>query len=233
MLSFPYHKIQKGYPLVFRDRSEAGIKLADRLKKYKGAQDVLVLALPRGGVVTGFEVSRLLGVPLDVLIVRKIGAPRQPELAAAAVSETGVVALNQFVVSAYMISEDYLKHEISRQKEEISRRAKLYRKGKRIANFAGKTVILVDDGVATGATMKAAIETLRKEDIKKLVIALPVAPPDTADELREIADEFVCLEVPSDFGAVGNFYQNFSQVPDEDVVMLLQESQAKGEESSG
>lgn len=216
---------------MFRDRSEAGIKLAERLKKYKRAKDVLVLALPRGGVVTGFEVARLLGVPLDVLIVRKIAAPWQPELAAAAVSETGAVAFNQFVISAYMISEDYLKNEISRQKEEISRRVELYRKGKGIANLGGKTVILVDDGVATGATMKTAIETLRKEDIRNLVIALPVAPPDAADELRGMADEFVCLEVHADFSAVGNFYQNFAQVGDEEVVMLLQEANAKSEET--
>lgn len=206
---------------MFRDRIDAGIKLAERLKNYKDSKEVLILALPRGGVVTGFEIARYLNAPLDVLIVRKIGVPWQPELAMGAVSETGTVVLNQFVVSAYRISKDYIQDEISRQKEEISRRLKLYRKGKGISKLEAKTIILVDDGVATGATMKAAIETLRKERTRKLVVAIPVSPPDTADELKRMTDEFICMETPLDFMAVGAHYQDFTQVSDEEVVRLL------------
>jgi putative phosphoribosyl transferase len=154
----------------------------------------------------------------------------QPELAAGAVSETGAVVLNPHVLSSYEIAEEYIEGEISRQKKEISRRQELYREGKGIRNLEGKTVIIVDDGVATGATVKAAIETLKKERLKRLVAALPVAPPETADELRRMVDEFICLETPSDFMAVGNYYDDFSQVTDEEVVELLRESEAEGKE---
>jgi putative phosphoribosyl transferase len=216
---------------MFIDRTDAGSKLAQRLTNYMGIKGVLVLALPRGGVVTGFEIARSLHARLDVLIVRKIGAPRQPELAAGAISETGTVVLNPDVVSGYGISKDYIEDAIIRQKEEIARRSKLYRKGGSISNIKGKIIILVDDGVATGATMKAAIETLKKEKIKKLVVALPVAPPETANELKKMVDEFICLETPPYFVAVGNYYQDFTQVSDEEVVRLIEKSQAGEEEN--
>lgn len=209
---------------MFRDRRDAGVQLASRLKQYKGMRGALILALPRGGVVTGLEIARSLNVPLDVLIVRKIGAPFQPELAAGAVSETGTVVLNQYVVSSYGITKSYIGDEVSRQKEEISRRIKLYRMGKGIGELEGKIIILVDDGVATGATMKAAIATLKREKIEKLVVALPVAPPDVADEIRGMVDEFICIETPPYFMAVGNHYMDFSQVSDAEVIEILQES---------
>lgn len=205
---------------MFLDRSDAGIKLSEKLKAYKDNKEVLILALPRGGVATGYEIARILNAPLDVLIVRKIGHPMQPELAVGAVSETGTVVLNPRVLS-FGVSEDYIKDETSIQKEEISRRIELYRKGKGISEIQGKIIILVDDGVATGATIKAAISTLNKEKLKKLVIALPVAPPDTADELKGMADEFICLETPYDFRAVGNYYYDFTQVTDQEVVRYL------------
>jgi len=211
---------------MFIDRRDAGIKLAQRLTKYRGQKGVLVLALPRGGAVTGFEIARSLGVPLDVLIIRKIGFPGQPELAIGAVSETGAVVLNGSIISLYGVSEDYIKKEISRQKEEISRRVKLYRKGESISELEGKTIILVDDGVATGATVKAAIATLKKEKITKLILALPVGPPDVAAELKEMVDDFICLEVPEYFGAVGAFYGDFTQVSDDEVVEMLERSVA-------
>ncbi len=216
---------------MFRDRRDAGSKLAEKLKNYKNRKEVLVLALPRGGVVTGFEIARYLHSPLDVLIVRKIGAPWQPELAAGAISETGAVVLNQDVLSGYGISRGYIEDAAAKQKEEIARRQRLYRKGENITNLEGKVIVLVDDGVATGATMKAAIETLKGEKIRKLVVALPVAPPETANELKKMADEFVCLETPQYFMAVGNHYQDFEQVSDEEVVRLLEESRI-GEEKS-
>lgn len=209
---------------MFAGRKDAGIQLAQRLKKYKGQKDILVLALPRGGVVTGFEIAKSLGVPMDVLIVRKIGFPGQPELAVGAVSETGTVALNESIISMYGVSGDYVKKETSRQKEEISRRVKLYRKGKALSGLEGKTIILVDDGVATGATVKAAIMTLKKEKIEKLVLALPVGPPDTVDELKGMVDEFVCIEIPDVFYAVGAHYSDFTQVSDEEVVEMLERS---------
>lgn len=214
---------------MFRDRKDAGNRLAGKLKDYEDLNDVLVLALPRGGVVTGFEIARQLKAPLDVLIVRKIGFPGQPELAIGAVSETGTVVLNKSIISGYGVSEDYVQKEISRQKEEIARRVKLYRKGKGILELEGKTVILVDDGVATGATMKAAIETLRKEKLRKLVVALPVCPPETEKELKAMVDECICLETPRDFMAVGSYYDDFRQTSDEEVVEMLRESMAWSE----
>lgn len=210
---------------MFNNRNDAGVQLTSRLKGYKDQLGVLVLALPRGGVATGYEIARYLNVPLDVVIVRKIGFPGQPELAIGAVSETGTVVLNESIISTYGVPKDYIDREISRQKEEISRRVKLYRKGKSLPNLEGKTIILVDDGVATGATIKAAISTLRKEKIRKLIVALPVAPPEAANELDQMVDEFICVETPPDFMAVGAHYVDFTQVSDEEVVKLLQLSE--------
>lgn len=209
---------------MFRDRKDAGIQLAETLKHYKGNSDVLVLALPRGGVVVGFEIAQYLNVPMDVFIVRKLGFPTEPEFAVGSVSETGTVFLNQSVISAYGVTDRYIADETARQKEEISKRVKLYREGKKLEGLENKIIILVDDGVATGATMKAAITTLKKEKIEKLVIALPVAPPSTSAELKEMADEFICLEIPYDFFAVGSYYNNFKQVSDIEVIELLQKS---------
>ncbi len=216
---------------MFDDRKEAGVLLAERLKGYKGRVDALVLALPRGGVSTGLEIARILGVPLDVLIVRKIGFPGQPEFAIGAVSETGAVVLNEQVISSYEVSPAYIEREVSKQKEEISRRIKLYRGGKGIGRLEGKTVILVDDGVATGATVKAAIETLRHEKLKELVVAIPVSPPSTAKELEGMSDRLVCLETPWDFQAVGAHYRDFTQVEDEEVVEMLKGQAAKDTEA--
>jgi len=219
---------------MFRDRRDAGNQLAKRLRQYKGVKNVLVLALPRGGVITGYEIARSLGLPLDVLIVRKIGAPLQPELAAGAVSEKGTIILNRNIISALDIPDDFIHDEVLKQKEEIRRRVELYRKGK-AAMLKAKTVILVDDGVATGATVGAAIAALKEEKIFKLVAAIPVAPPETILELRKIADEVICLETPHDFTAVGNYYRDFNQVSDEEVVKLLnvlasgKEDEKKGE----
>jgi putative phosphoribosyl transferase len=206
---------------IFKDRKDAGAELAYRLKDYKDRKDVIVLALPRGGVVTGYEMASYLNCPLDVIIVRKLGFPGQPELAIGAVSETGTVILNESIIS-FGVTEDYIQDEISRQKKVIEKRVGLYRKGQKIPDLKGKIIILIDDGAATGATAKAAISTLKLEGIEKLIVALPVAPPDTADELRRMADEFICLETPYDFMAVGSYYQDFAQVTDEEVVDILE-----------
>jgi putative phosphoribosyl transferase len=213
---------------MFNDRSDAGIQLASRLKEYKDKKGVLVLALPRGGVITGYEIARHLNAPLDIVIVRKIGFPGQPELAIGAVSETGTVVLNDYIISGYGVSKEYIETEVSRQKEEITRRVKLYRKGKWLSGLEGKTVILVDDGIATGATMKVAIATLREEKLNKLVVALPVAPSSVAEEIEKMVDEFICIETPIDFMAVGSYYYDFTQVSDKEVVELLRRSEEKG-----
>ena len=211
---------------IFKDRRDGGEQLASKLEDYKDREGVLVLALPRGGVVTGYEVASYLNCPLDVIIIRKLGFPGQPELATGAVSETGTVVLNESIISAYGVSEEYIQEEISLQKAVIERRVILYRKGQRIPDLKGKTIILLDDGAATGATMKAAISTLEKESIERLIVALPVAPIETARELRQMADELVCLETPDHFMAVGSYYNDFTQVTDEDVVEILERSKS-------
>jgi putative phosphoribosyl transferase len=206
---------------MFTDRRDAGVQLAGKLTHYKGREGMLVLALPRGGVVTGLEIARVINAPLDILIVRKMGYPGNEELAIGAISETGTVVLNERIISTSGIPTKYIEDEITRQKEEIVRRTRLYRGGKSLEKLEGKTIILVDDGVATGATMKAAIATLKMEKIGRLVVSIPVSPIQTADELRMMADEFIYLNIPEDFKAVGNYYRDFSQVSDDEVVEIL------------
>ncbi len=208
---------------MFRDRKDAGQKLAAALRSYRG-KDTLVIALPRGGVVLGREVAEVLGAPLDVLIVRKLGVPWQPELAMGAISETGAVILNEEVISGYNISRQEVKEAIAAQEEEIRRRRHIYRRGRAAASVKGKTVILVDDGVATGATMKAALTALKKEGPARLIAAVPVSPPETQDALKRMADDFICLEVHPFFTAIGSFYYDFRQVTDEEVLGILEEA---------
>ncbi len=208
---------------MFRDRTDAGARLAAALKQYKG-KNAVVLGLPRGGVVTGAQVAQYLSAPLDVLIVRKLGVPWQPELAMGAISETGAIVLNQEVIRAYRIPRGDIDREIALQEKEIGRRIAQYRKGKGLRPLKGMVCILVDDGLATGATMKAAISTLKQEGLEKLVVAVPVAPPETAREISHMVDDFVCLEMDPFFAAIGSYYYEFDQVPDEEVVELLEES---------
>ncbi len=212
---------------MFKDRKDAGAQLAERLKEYIGQKNMLVLALPRGGVVTGVEIANRLKAPLDVLIVRKIGHPGQPELAVGAISETGSIVYNEDVVASAGVTREYLRGEAARQREETARRQRLYRGGQKLVNLRGKTIILVDDGVATGATMKAAVETLKRQQVGKLVVAVPVAPPETAAELQKMVDVFVCLAMPEDFFSVGSYYEDFMQVTDADVTMFLRNFQRR------
>jgi putative phosphoribosyl transferase len=212
---------------MFQNRIDAGSRLSSRLVQYKGKHNVIVLALPRGGVVTGYEVARALNVPLDVLIVRKLGFPGQPELAVGAVAETGTVVLNENIVTAGGVSEAFLKQEIDLQKEEIARRVAIYRSGRGLPGLIGATAILVDDGVATGATIKTAILALKDKEVAKLVVALPIGPPETVRVLQQMVDDIVCLETPPAFTAVSRYYLDFTQVSDEEVVNLLRKSAAK------
>lgn len=207
---------------IFRDRTEAGQVLAKRLLRFKGEHPV-VLALPRGGVTIGFEIARALEAPLDVVLVRKIGAPMQPELAVAAVvdGETPELVMNENIVALLGLPDEYLMAERDRQLQEIERRRALYLAGRTRPSITGKTAIVVDDGIATGATAKAALHAVRRAKPKRLVLAVPVAPPETIDEMAGIVDEIECLESPPDFGAIGMFYEDFSQVSDSDVTAML------------
>lgn len=213
---------------MFRNREEAGRLLAWRLQAYRDDPTALVIALPRGGVVVGFTLSRELRLPLDVFLVRKLGAPECPEYALGAVTETGFVYLNPLAVSLYegrkVKLKEYLEAAIRRQRQEIARRQALYRSGRSLPRLTDRTVLLVDDGVATGATFLASVESLRSLPVKRLVAALPVAPPDVLGEIRKRVDQLVVLDAPEEFDAVGAFYLDFGQVEDEDVVRLLAEA---------
>ena len=212
---------------MFRDRSEAGERLAARLQVYRDAQPV-VLALPRGGVPVGFEIARALKAPLDLLFVRKIGVPWQPELAAAAVAEVGgsEMVRNEHVIRHAAIPDEYLIDQAAYELAEIARRRSLYRGGKPVIDVTGKTAIVVDDGIATGATVRAALRALRRAHPAKIVLAVPVAPEETAAKLAEEADEICCLEMPADFGAISQFYKSFRQTSDEEVIDLLRRAAA-------
>ncbi len=207
--------------ILFENRSQAGKLLAEKLKKYKNDRNVIVLGLPRGGVVLAFEVASTLSIPLDITCPRKIGAPSNPEFAIGAVTESGEAALDERTIVALGISPDYLHKQIEKETKESKRRLELYRQGRQKIPLQGKVVILVDDGLATGATMKAAIQSVRAEDVEKVVVAVPVSPTETFAEIEERAEEVICLATPSDFYAVGQFYEDFSATEDEEVIRLL------------
>ena len=206
--------------MVFHDRVDAGKKLADKLSQYR-SKDVVVLAIPRGGVVVGFEVAGDLGAPLSVIIPRKIGAPGNPELAIGAVTEEGDTYIDSIIVKSLGVTQSYIDEVKQLEVEEIKRRMKTYLGDRQRPELKGKTVILVDDGIATGATMKAAIRTLRRHGPAEVIVAVPVAPPETVERLKELADSVVCLETPSFFYAIGQFYREFDQVGDAEVIRLL------------
>ncbi|HTG82077.1 MAG TPA: phosphoribosyltransferase [Geobacteraceae bacterium] len=215
--------------MIYKDRRDAGRQLAGRLSHYRGKPDAIVLGLPRGGVAVAAEIATALNLPLDILIVRKIGFPGNQELAVGALSETGALALNEEIIAGYGVGRDYLARETTRQNEEIARRKVLFRSGEGLPPLAGKTVILVDDGVATGATVKAAIATLKQERLGSLVVALPVASPDAEETIRQMVDEWVCLQAPTGFMAVGSYYYDFNQVEDTEVVAMLRDARERGE----
>lgn len=207
---------------MFKDRSDAGRQLADALRAYAGIADGLVVALPRGGVVVGYEISRALRLPLEVFIVRKIGYPGNPECAYAALGETGKLYIAQEGHGFRSISSGYLEECRAEQEKEIWRRKRLYRGGLPFPRINGRTVLLVDDGLATGATFEAAVLALRELKPKRLIGAVPVAPAQTIERLRAELDELVVLEVPEFFMAVGQVYADFRQVEDAEVVRLLE-----------
>jgi len=205
---------------LFADRVDAGRRLAKALQDYKG-KNAIVLAIPRGGVVVGFEVANALNIPLDVIIPRKIGAPGNPELAIGSVMEDGTIIMNEELIGFLQVSEDYIKEESESQRIEIERRLKFYRGAAPYPDLKNRVIIMVDDGIATGSTMKAALASVRKRGAKAVVIAVPVGPPSTVEELEKEADQFICLQSPESFMAIGQFYENFTQTSDEEVVKLL------------
>jgi predicted phosphoribosyltransferase len=210
----------------FRDRREAGRLLAARLTPYKERGQTLVLGLPRGGVVPAAEIASALRLPLDVIISRKLGAPGNPELAIGAIAEGGVPYFGEEALP-FTEASPHVAREIEHQREEIARRLQRFRDGRPLSLPERATVILVDDGVATGSTAIAAIRALRTLGVGRIVFAIPVAPPDTADLLRGMVDELVVLDTPVPFWAVGAFYEDFRQVSDDEVVELLSRARAK------
>ena len=211
---------------LFKDRVEAGKRLASALRSFAG-KSAIVLAIPRGGVVVGFEVARTLGLPLDVIIPRKIGAPDNPELAIGAMTEDGTVILDESLISYLGVPEGYVKVEGHRQKLEIERRLKLYRGDVPYPTLKNHDIIIVDDGIATGSTMKAALASTRKKGAKSVIVAIPVGPPSTIQELEKEADRVICLHTPESFQAIGQFYEDFAQTADGEVTRLLRLSRQK------
>jgi len=210
------------YGIVFDDRSDAGKQLATALMKYKN-KNAIVLALPRGGVPVGYEVAKALRAPLDVLLVRKIGAPHHPELGIGAVVDGAnpQIVLNEDVVRVVRPSEAYIAAEAARERDELERRRKTYRGSKPAPDLTGRTVIVVDDGIATGGTARAVLKALSQSGAARIVLAMPVAPAETVALLEKEADEVICLATPEPFSAVGLHYRDFEQTTDEEVVSLL------------
>jgi putative phosphoribosyl transferase len=223
---------------MFADRTDAGNRLAEAVAA-KGYADPVLLALPRGGVPVAAIVAERLGCPLDLVLVRKIGAPGHEELAVAAVADgpreatDRHVAVNQDVLAQLGRDRGWVDARADEQMAEIRRRRRAYLGERRPVSVAGKTAIVVDDGIATGATTRVALQAVREADPARLVLAVPVAPPDTVAALREVCDEVVCLETPASFGAIGLFYDDFHQVPDEEVIAALDRAAARGDAATG
>jgi len=215
--------------MLFRDRADAGRHLLSRLGAYQGRSDVVVLGLPRGGIPVGYEVARGLGAPLDVFVVRKLGVPGQEELAMGAIATGGVRVVNRDVVDALHIAPDVLDRAAAQELRELERRQRSYRGDRPEPQVEGRTVILVDDGLATGSTMRAAVQALRQQRPARIVVAVPVAAFATCEELRREVEDVVCFATPEPFMAVGRFYDDFSQTTDEEVHDLLASARADDE----
>jgi putative phosphoribosyl transferase len=206
----------------YQDRRHAGRVVAEALRHYAGRSDVVVLALPRGGVPVAYEVATRLGVPLDVFVVRKLGLPGHEEFAMGAIASGGVIVHNRELIEGLGIPKAAIERIVEAEQAELSRREQLYRAGRPPLDVTGRTVILVDDGLATGSTMRAAVAALRQRGARRIVVAVPIAAPSTCEELAEEADEIVCAATPEPFVAVGLWYANFEQTTDDEVRELLE-----------
>jgi putative phosphoribosyl transferase len=211
----------------YLDRTEAGRVLATELKRFAGRPDVIVLALPRGGVPVAYEVARGLGAPLDVMVVRKLGAPGQEELAMGAIASGSVLVLNEEVVRSFHIPNEVVAAEVTKEQEELARRELLYRGDRPYPSLRGKTVLLVDDGLATGSTMRAAVVAVSRQDPARIVVAVPTAPEESCREIAQEADECVCVDQPEWFFAVAQSYEDFPQTSDAEVRGLLDAAAAR------
>jgi len=207
--------------MIFANRTEAGQKLAHRLRKYANRNDVIVLGAPRGGIPVAFEVAMNLKVPLDVFVLRKLGVPGREELAFGAIASGGVRILDPDIVEGLGITALQIERVTQAEKQELERREQAYRGGEPPLDVRGMTIVLVDDGIATGSSMRAGIRALRQMEPARIVLAVPVAPPSACSQLQFEVDELVCLEMPERFYGVGQFYDDFSQVSDEEVKELL------------
>ncbi|MFC7132826.1 MULTISPECIES: phosphoribosyltransferase [Salinibaculum] len=207
---------------MFTDRTDAGRRLADLLEE-RGVEADIVLAIPRGGLPVGHAVAERLGVPLDIVSARKLGSPANPELAIGSVASDGSVWLNESLIAQLDVADSYIDAEIEREHEAARRKVERYRGTRPPLDVGGKTVLVVDDGVATGATTIACIRQVQDADAERVVLAVPVAPPDTVERLRDEADEVICVETPPYFGAVGQFYDSFGQVSDDEARSYLTE----------
>lgn len=206
----------------FRNRTEAGQRLAERLQAFANCPNVVVLGLPRGGVPVAFEVAKALHLPLDICLVRKLGVPGQPELAMGAIAPGGIQVLNPDVVQWLGITTQTIEQVAAQEQQELERRDRAYRGDRPTLNLAGQTVLLVDDGIATGSTLRAAIATLRQQQPARIVVAVPVAPPTTCQDLQAEVDDIVCLLTPDSLSSIGLWYQDFSQTTDAAVRFLLE-----------
>jgi len=207
--------------MLFKDRRSAGRALAGSLASYAGLDDVVVLALPRGGVPVGYEVAIALGIPLDVFVVRKLGVPGQPELAMGAIASGGVRVLNEEILRQIHVPQGYIDQVSDNESEELRRRELAYRAGRLPIDVTGRSVIIVDDGLATGSTMRAAVRALRRQHAARIIVAVPVGSSSACHDLEKEADQVICLEQPEDFRAVGLWYDDFRQTSDEEVKQLL------------
>lgn len=205
----------------FLDRYDAGRRLAGALNHYTDRPDVLILGLPRGGVPVAYEVARSLHAPLDVFLVRKLGFPGHPELAMGAIATGGVRILDHQLIQMYRVPADAIERVTAEERKELTRRERLYRDDRPPPDVRGRTVILIDDGLATGSTMRAAVEALREEGARKIVVAVPVAPPDTCEAMKDEVEEIVCAVTPEPFRAVGIWYADFSETADDEVRDLI------------
>jgi predicted phosphoribosyltransferase len=205
----------------FQDRTEAGQVLAEQLGKYHNTPDLLVLGLPRGGVPVAYEVAQALDAPLDVFVVRKIGVPGHKELALGALASGGIRVLNDEVVQQLDLGKDAIDELTSEEQQEVVQREQRYRGERSMPSISGRTVILVDDGLATGATMRAAVAAVRQQQPAQVIVAVPVAPPQVCDDMRQKADDVICAVTPSMLGGIGGWYANFKQTTDDEVQQLL------------
>lgn len=207
--------------MIFKDRIDAGKQLADKLDKFKDNKDLVLLALPRGGIILAYEVAKKINAPIDIVVPRKIGSPENEEFAIGAITETGQGIFDDDIIKSYGISKEYIDQKVEEEKKEAERRLKVYRGDKEAIALKDKIVILVDDGIATGNTIFAAIKSVKSKSPKKIIVAVPVLPPDTIGPVEKVVDELIYIDAPVIFGAIGKFYEVFGQTRDEEVVEIM------------